>query len=412
MPWNFIQNWQNSHNPSALPDRRPRQQFHPEIGTRELANLKKSGPKSRKAAQRNRNDSRSGNDQGQRGADTLRPVKRSQGTGSSISAASETGVPAPLRHKRNRLRETTGQRAPEAVAMLLETAADENYALLDSGDGLKLERYGSLIIVRPEGQAMWRKTLPESRWQEADAVFTGDTDEEGLGRWLFPKRNLEETFPMVWDGLDYLGRFTSFRHTGVFPEQAAHWRFAADQIKKMKASSEGNRRILNLFGYTGIASLVAARAGAEVTHVDASKKAIGWARENQRIAGLENLPIRWICEDAVKYCERELRRGSRYEGILLDPPAYGRGPKGEVWQFFDDIPYLLDICRELLSPDARFSVLTAYTIRASSLAIHELMQEVHGDLPGRIESGELALRTAKGDRRLSTSMFSRWVREP
>jgi 23S rRNA (cytosine1962-C5)-methyltransferase len=311
---------------------------------------------------------------------------------------------------RRRFREPARSRLSETIGVLLEAAPDRDYALLDSGEGLKLERYGKLKLIRPEGQAMWRRELPQSAWEGVDAVFTGDTDEEGLGRWHFPKQSLGETFPMAWQGLSYLGRFTSFRHTGVFPEQAAHWRFLETRLEKSIERGE-LPKVLNLFGYTGLASLVAARAGAAVTHVDASRKAIGWARENQSVAELGDRPVRWICEDAVKYCEREIRRGNTYEGILLDPPAYGRGPKGEVWQFFEDVPYMLDLCRELMSSKPLFTVLTAYTIRASSLAIHELMQEVYGDLPGRIETGELALRTENSDRRISTSMFSRWIAE-
>lgn len=298
-------------------------------------------------------------------------------------------------------------RLAEELGILLVTDADRDYALLDSGGGEKLERYGELTIIRPEAQAMWQRSLPDRDWLAADAVFTGDTDEEGLGRWHFPKAPLGETFPMAWDGLAYKGRFTSFRHTGVFPEQAAHWRFLAEQLARSERGEPLS--VLNLFGYTGIASLVAARSGAEVTHVDASKKAIGWARENQAVAGLEDRPIRWICEDAVKFCEREIRRGRRYHGILLDPPAYGRGPKGEIWQLFDDLPHMLDLCRELVAERALFVVLTAYTIRSSFLSIHELMQEVFGDRGGRLQSGELAIRTDRADRLLSTSMFSRWI---
>lgn len=302
-------------------------------------------------------------------------------------------------------------RLPEKIGLILETPADRDYALLDSGDGLKLERYGDLCIVRPEAQAIWQQTLPREEWQRADAVFTGDMDEEGIGRWHFPSRRLDETWPMSWDGLPYLGRFTSFRHTGVFPEQAAHWRFMEEVISGAGRPADGGEgpRILNLFGYTGIASLAAARSGARVTHVDASKKAIGWARENQDVAGLSERPVRWICEDAVRFCEREVRRGNSYEGILLDPPAYGRGPKGEVWQLFEDLPHLADLCRQLVSDKPLFVVLTAYAIRASFLSVHELMQEVFGDMGGRLESGELVIRTENSDRRLSTSMFSRWV---
>jgi 23S rRNA (cytosine1962-C5)-methyltransferase len=300
-------------------------------------------------------------------------------------------------------------RLTQTIGTLLETLPDGDYGLIDSGNGQKLEQYGDLRIIRPEAQAVWQKSLPDEQWQKADAIFTGDTDEEGLGRWQFPSRQLGETFAMAFDNMPYLGRFTSFRHTGVFPEQAAHWRFMMERLAKSKQASGEAPRVLNLFGYTGIASLVAARAGAHVTHVDASKKAIGWARENQQVAGLEDRPIRWICEDATRFCEREVRRGNRYDAILLDPPAYGRGPKGEVWQLFDDLPHMADLCRELVSNSPAFVILTAYSIRASFLALHELMQEVFGDMGGHLESGELTIRTLNSDRRLSTSMFSRWT---
>ncbi len=306
-------------------------------------------------------------------------------------------------------RKPAKNRLDETIGCLLVTPPDKDYALLDSGNGQKLERYGKLRIIRPEGQAIWQRSLSDAEWKNVDAIFTGDTDEEGMGRWQFPKGQLEETFPMAWDGMPFFGRFTSFRHTGVFPEQAAHWRAMAEQLNSAKSENRDQPRVLNLFGYTGVASLVAARAGAHVTHVDASKKAIGWAKENQTLAGLQDKPIRWICEDAVKFCEREARRGNTYDGILLDPPAYGRGPKGEVWQMFEDIPYMVDLCRSILSENPLFTVLTAYTIRASFLSIHELMQEVYGDFGGQLESGELTIKTENSDRRISTSMFSRWT---
>ena len=304
----------------------------------------------------------------------------------------------------------SGKRAKQTCPLVLENAPDKDYALLDSGNGLKLERYGKVKVVRPEAQAFWQPALPQSEWKSADAIFTGDTNEEGSGRWQFPGSKLNETWPMAWDGIGYLGRFTSFRHVGVFPEQAAHWRFMEQTIKERVAS--GNEfRLLNLFGYTGLASLVAARAGAHVTHVDASKKAIGWARENQSIAKLDDKPIRWICEDAVKFCQREERRGNTYHGILLDPPKYGRGPKGEVWQLFEHLPHMIDLARVLSAKDASFVVLTAYSIRASFYAMNEIIQEKFGDRGGLIESGELVLKTENSERRLSTSLFSRWVND-
>lgn len=299
-------------------------------------------------------------------------------------------------------------RAEEHCPVILENQPDADFALLDSGNGLKLERYGRITLIRPEAQAFWQPQRATSEWQNVDAIFTGDTSEEGAGRWNFPKKKLPETWPMSWDGIRYYGRFTSFRHVGVFPEQAAHWRFMESQIEKSISKGE-QFRVLNLFGYTGLASLVAARAGAHVTHVDASKKAIGWARENQELAGLTEKPVRWICEDAIRFCEREERRGNVYDGILLDPPAYGRGPKGEVWQLFDHLPHMLDLVRALTNENSSFVVLTAYAIRSSFFAMHEILQEKFGDLNGRLESGELILKTEGSERRLSTSMFSRWV---
>lgn len=301
----------------------------------------------------------------------------------------------------------SGDRLPETVGMLLETPPTPHYAVLDSGNGEKLERYGNLTIRRPEGQAIWLPELPPKDWDTADAIFTGDTDEEGQGRWRYPKQPLPETWPLEFDGIGYWGRFTSFRHTGVFPEQAAHWHAIQTAIKG--ANLGRPVRMLNLFGYTGLASLVGARAGAEVTHVDASKKAIGWAKENQELAQLTDKPIRWICDDAVKFCAREERRGNTYDVILLDPPAYGRGPKGEVWQLFEHLPHMLDLVRTLQSDRPLMTVLTAYAIRASHVAIHEIMQEVFAGSKGRLESGELVLRHENSARMLSTSMFSRYI---
>lgn len=298
-----------------------------------------------------------------------------------------------------------GARLAERTGVILRAPADKDYALLDSGNGEKLERYGSTLIRRPEGQAIWLPRLGAEEWGKAHAVFTGDTDEEGAGRWRFPHGVMDETFPLSFDGMGYWGRFTSFRHTGVFPEQATHWRAMETAIKG--ANLGRPVRMLNLFGYTGLASLVAARAGAEVTHVDASKKAIGWARENQALAGLDDKPIRWICDDALKFVQREGRRGNSYDVILLDPPAYGRGPKGEVWQLFEDLPVLLDSVAALQSDRHLTTVLTAYAIRASHFALHELMQEVLAGRPGRLESGELVLEQENGGVSLSTSMFCR-----
>ncbi|MBL8580957.1 MAG: class I SAM-dependent rRNA methyltransferase [Rhizobiaceae bacterium] len=340
------------------------------------------------------------------GAPAVRP-KPSKAPETSRPPARGEAVRAPSEpaDSHSRLPRRQGDLPGERLPVILEVAPNHDYALIDSGDGRKLEQYGPYRIVRPEGQALWRPALPPREWERVDAIFTGDTDEEGMGRWRFPREPLGETWPMRHDGIDYLGRFTSFRHVGVFPEQASHWDFMARLIEQARRPV----KVLNLFGYTGLASLVAARAGAEVTHVDASKKAIGWARENQAVARLNDRPIRWICEDAMKFAEREERRGSRYDIVLFDPPAYGRGPKGEVWQLFEDLPAMAELCRAILTPRPLAVVLTAYSIRASFFAIHTLMRDTFAGMGGTVESGELIIREKAAGRALSTSLFSRWV---
>jgi len=303
---------------------------------------------------------------------------------------------------RSESRKESGRRLRRRSPVMLETEGWSDYALLDCGAGRKLERYGAYRIVRPEAQALGTPRLPQTEWDRADAHFVGIGDEEADGRWRY-RKPLGETWPLSYDGMKFLGRFTSFRHVGVFPEQASHWQWVETRIR----AGRGKPKVLNLFGYTGLASLLAARAGAEVTHIDASRKAIGWARENQTVAGLEALPIRWICEDAMKFVEREVRRGNRYEGIILDPPKFGRGPKGEVWDIFESLPTMMRLCRQLLSEDPLFLILTAYSIRASFIAIDELAAEHLDGIGGLLESGELALRE-EGGRALSTSLFSRW----
>ncbi len=298
---------------------------------------------------------------------------------------------------------TPGQALARRTPVILETSGWDDYALIDSGNGEKLERYGKYRILRPEAQALWTPRLPEAEWASADAKFVGIGDEEADGRWRY-KAPLGETWKMAWEGIPFLGRFTNFRHVGVFPEQATHWSW----LKGLIAGAGRPVKVLNLFGYTGVASLVAAAAGAEVTHIDASKKAIGWARENQTLGGLDALKIRWICEDAVKFVEREGRRGNRYDGIILDPPKFGRGPKGEVWDIFTSLLPTMKACRGLLSDNPLFLILTAYSIRASFYSIDEVAAEALAGMGGLLELGELVLREEGDGRVLSTSLFSRW----
>jgi 23S rRNA (cytosine1962-C5)-methyltransferase len=284
----------------------------------------------------------------------------------------------------------------------MRTQGWADYALLDSGHGRKLERYGRFTVVRPEPQCLWSPLLPAEAWDKADAVFD-PTDEEDAGRWKFRDKPLD-AWPLAWGDVKFHGRFTAFRHLAFFPEQAANWTWLDAAVRR----AGGQPRVLNLFGYTGVASLVMAAAGAAVTHVDASKKAVGWARENAELSGLAQRPIRWITEDARKYVQREVRRGSKYEGIILDPPKYGRGPDGEVWRLFENLPELAGLCAELLSEDAAFLVLNAYAERISGAALSGLLAEKLKGRGGTIEWGELALVQEGGRRQVGMSFYARW----
>ena len=289
---------------------------------------------------------------------------------------------------------------------VMRTEGWGDYALLDSGNGRKLERYGPYTVVRPEPQCMWAPALPARAWDDADAIFdpAASSDDDDAGRWRF-KAQPKDTWPMAWGDVRFKARFTAFRHLAFFPEQAANWAWLDRRVR----GAGGQPRVLNLFGYTGVASLVMAAAGAAVTHVDASKKAVGWARENAELSGLADRPVRWITEDARKYVQREVRRGSKYDGIILDPPKYGRGPGGEVWRLFEDLPELAGLCAELLSGDASFLILNAYAERISGAALAGLLAEKLAGRGGRIEWGELALTQADGARQVGMSFYGRWA---
>ncbi len=285
---------------------------------------------------------------------------------------------------------------------VMRTSGWDDYALLDSGHGRKLERYGAWTVVRPEGQCLWTPGRPAEAWNAADAIFE-PADEEDAGRWTLLS-SVPALWPMTWADVTFNARLTAFRHLAVFPEHAANWEWITARIRAAKPEF----RMLNLFGYTGLASLAAAAAGASVTHVDASKKAVGWARENAALSGLEGAPIRWICEDARKYVAREVRRGARYEGIVLDPPKYGRGPTGEVWRLYDDLPDLIAGCAALLSEDAGFLLLNGYSERMTGLALAGLLADVMAGRGGRVDWGELALMEESGRCGAGLSFFARW----
>lgn len=287
----------------------------------------------------------------------------------------------------------------ETQPVILAGEGWDDYGLVDSGHGRKLERYGDYRFVRPEPQAMWTPRL--ENW-DAHGEFVPGSDEDGGGRWLFDKPVPREGWPLAWNEVSFTAQCTPFRHLGFFPDMAPVW----DWMREM-LSGKSDANTLNLFGYTGVGTLALSAHG-PVTHVDASKKSVGQARENAALAGLEDRPVRWLIDDAAKFAAREVRRGKRYDGIILDPPKFGRGPTGETWRLEENLPGLLADCRQLLDSESKFLFLTVYAVRMSSLALAGLMDELFHDLPGTIEHGDLSVREDQEGRLLPTAIFARW----
>lgn len=277
-----------------------------------------------------------------------------------------------------------------------------DYGLIDSGHGRKLERYGRFRFIRPEPQAMW---VPASDDWDADAEFVPASDEDGGGRWHYFRDAPEEGWPLKWDQVKFTAQTTPFRHLGFFPDMAPVWTWLRGQI-----ASIDSPEALNLFGYTGVGTLALASAGARMVHVDASKKSVEAARANAALSGLGDLPVRWLVEDATKFVAREVRRGRRYDAILLDPPKWGRGPNGEVWKLEEGLPDLIADCRKLLDENSACLFLTVYAVRMSALAIGELVRQAFADLPGTVEAGELTVREEARGLELPTAIFARWSR--
>lgn len=328
----------------------------------------------------------------------------------------------------------------------LVTKGWSGYELLDSGECMKLERFGEAIIARPETQALWAKNKPEL-WKKADAIFAFG---EKKGSWKI-ERALPETWHISIGDIKAIVRLTSFKHTGIFPEQASNWEWVAKQVRALRSRvGTGSERgeeahepakslqvsaakkssglpsgsgqtvfsqtpdsifphILNLFGYTGVASLVAARAGAHVTHVDSSKQSLDWAAENAKLSDVPGDKIRWILEDALAFAKREVRRGAKYDGIILDPPAFGRGAKKEVWKIEEDLPKLLIVLRELLkdTPGA-FFLLNGYAAGYAPRSFAQALESAFGTLVG--EAGELHLAESGSLRVIPSGIYVRFVR--
>lgn len=295
---------------------------------------------------------------------------------------------------------------------LLQPTCWTDYELIDSGDNEKLERFGKYVVRRPEPQAVWRKSLSEAEWEtKADAYFKkekGKVSQDGndRGTWI-QRKGMPDQWFIDYNYKEMRLRFrlglTSFKHVGIFPEQAENWNFIYDTLRGMNVNEP---KVLNLFAYTGGASIAAKSAGADVTHVDSVKQVISWSRENMEASGLDG--IRWIVEDALKFCRREVKRGKKYNGIILDPPAYGRGPDGEKWILEDNIAEIMNLCSELLDKENSFLILNLYSMGFSSVIADNLIKDYFPDVR-ECEFGELVISERSG-KRLPLSVFARFGR--
>lgn len=298
-------------------------------------------------------------------------------------------------------------------ATILKQIGWNEYELIDSGDGERLERFGDFVLRRPYPEIIWSKSQSEIVWDSADAVFTRTSGDKGYWQ---TKRQLPESWQLPWNEVTAMVHLSPFKHTGVFPEQSAHWEWMQELLAKRKIEKpEFQPQILNLFAYTGMASVVCTKAGAKVTHVDSSRSAIGWAKQNQLASGLNERSIRWILDDVLKFVTREVKRGVKYDGIIMDPPAYGHGASGEIWDFKTSFPKLLELCKQILVADPVFVLVNAYAVELSVEKLKIIVQERLGFDGNFIEYGELVLEESSSEngkpRLLSTGNFARFGKD-
>lgn len=278
----------------------------------------------------------------------------------------------------------------------------KDYELLDAGGGNKLERWGDVTLLRPDPQALW--PMGEGAVERADAVYI--RSQTGGGHWEY-KRALPESWRVRYRALTFVVRPTGFKHTGLFPEQAVNWDWMAEVVRGAK----GRLRVLNLFAYTGGATCALAEAGAEVVHVDAAKGMVAWAKDNLEASGLAEKPVRFIVDDVMKFVQREIRRGRFYEGILMDPPSYGRGPSGEMWKIEDGLYPLVEECVKLLSPDARFFLINSYTTGLAPSVLSDVLRVALAGASGKAEADEVGLPIARDGLVLPCGASGRWIKE-
>lgn len=273
-----------------------------------------------------------------------------------------------------------------------------DYKLIDSGNKRRLEKFGQFTIDRPDPEAMWSKSLSENDWKNVDAFFNNS--------WIVKNKNINNNWTINYNNLKFILKLTPFKHTGIFPEQEFEWDLIVDSIK----SADRKIKVLSLFGYTGASSIVALDAGAEVTHVDASKPAISWFVENLKLNKLENKNVRYIPEDSIKFVDREIKRGNYYDAVIMDPPVYGHGPHGEVWSFSKDFPILLSKVSKLLSDNPLFIIVNAYAVSTSATTISNMIRGIVKS-GGTINNGELVLNEQSSNKILSTGIYSIWKKD-
>lgn len=280
----------------------------------------------------------------------------------------------------------------------------DTYSLIDSGHGFKLEQFGHFLLSRPCSQAVWEKQLSKEQWEKADAVFL----REGDVKWTFKNPSAKMPWQVSVSNLIFKISPTDFGHLGIFPEQRVFWNWIQSFIKKEKSHQSEPINVLNLFAYSGGSTLAAAKAGAHVCHLDASKGMVDWARENASLNKLEEAPIRWIVDDVRKFLQRELRRGKRYDGIILDPPSFGRGSKGEIFKIEDHIIELLQQCRSLLSERPLFLLFSCHTAGFTPIVMEHLLSQMMKGHQGTIDTGEMVLTGANGVLSVPSGTFARW----
>ena len=286
------------------------------------------------------------------------------------------------------------------ILMVTEPSAD--YELLDSGEGEKLERYGDIVIKRPDPQALWKKNLSEAEWKKAKAVFSSGEK----GSWE-KTADVPDRWPVMIGGIKFYIKPSAFKHVGVFPEHAGNWKFIEEKI----SSAKRDVSVLNLFGYTGGATLAAAKAGADVCHLDGSKVAVKWARDNAELSGLHDKPIRWILDDARDFVKREIKRGRKYDGIIMDPPAFGHGSDGQVWKIEEDFIPFIDLVIEAMSDDPLFIIINGYASGYSPIAYGNILLEAQNKFGGEISIGEIGIRESQSGRILPAGIFGRWEKK-